>query len=248
MLLAFALALGAACRGADQVAQEGWAIDVAANPTTIPLINGSGTSEVVATVSSAAGVPQKDMDVRFTTSSGSLFTQDGGPGANIPIRTDDLGNAYVTLLTGRTTTVTARSGLATGSLTLDTVIGNLNAIILNQDTTAVNCLQDLTFLGCSDILCLEAQAVDTDGVGIAGVGITFELQNATNEAGDEIGGDFSPTQATTDGGGFVRTIFRLRSTCPDDCGGGETCSGDVVAMTLGGSFPSTPITFDTSIP
>src|SRR5215471_17137550 len=121
MLLAFGMALTASCRGADQIAPDGSTITLAANPATIVLNGGSGSSDVVATVSSSAGVPLKDQDVRFSATAGSLFDAAGDPAANIPIRTDDLGNAHVTLITTTTTTVTARSGKATGSLALSTV-------------------------------------------------------------------------------------------------------------------------------
>ena len=248
MLTAFALALSAACRGADQVPPAGAVIDLAANPTTIVLIGGTGSSEIVATVSSEVGVPLKNQDVRFTASAGSLFTLDGDSGANIPIRTDDLGNAHVTLVTTKTTTVSARSGTADGTLTLDTVNGNIQAILLNQDTAGAGCLPDQTFTSCSDTLCIEAQAVDQDGNGLIGVVIVFALQNAENSMGDPIAGSFTPTQATTVAGGFVRATFRLGSACPTVCGGGENCQGEIVAALQGGGFPSTPLIFDTSIP
>src|SRR5215471_855194 len=140
MLLAFAVALTASCRGADQVAPDGFTVTLAANPATIVLNNGSGTSDVVATVSSAVGVPQKDIDVRFSASAGLLFTSNQQPAANITIRTDTLGNAHVILITPTSTTVTAKSGTATGTLTLSTVPGNIGSIVLNQDTQTAGCM------------------------------------------------------------------------------------------------------------
>src|SRR5262245_24225270 len=95
MLLAFGLALTASCRGADQIPPDGSTITLAANPATIPLNGPTGSSDIVATVSSGAGVPLKDQDVRFSSTAGSLFDADGAAAANIPIRTDDLGNAHV---------------------------------------------------------------------------------------------------------------------------------------------------------
>ncbi|MCI0658709.1 MAG: hypothetical protein L0170_16780, partial [Acidobacteria bacterium] len=89
MILACGVALTASCKGSDVVAPEGSTIVLAANPATIPLVNGSGSSDVVATVYSAVGVPQEDQDVRFSSSAGSLFS-DNQPAANIPIRTDSL--------------------------------------------------------------------------------------------------------------------------------------------------------------
>jgi len=96
------------CHRGDQTAPEGAIIDLAASPTTIVLVDGSGSADVVATVSSSVGVPLPDQDVRFSTSAGTLETLSGQPAANIPIRTDSFGNAHVTLTTTKTTTVTAR--------------------------------------------------------------------------------------------------------------------------------------------
>jgi hypothetical protein len=249
MLLAFGLALMASCRGADQIAPDGSTITLAANPATIILVGGSGSSDVVATVSSGAGVPLKDQDVRFSATAGSLFDADGNPAANIPIRTDDLGNAHVTLVTTTTTTVTAKSGKATGSLSLSTVNGNLSAILINQVFTA-GCLTDSTFTSCSDKLCLEAQAVDDEGNGIAGVVLVFSLDNETSTAGGTFGGVFSPaTQATTDAGGFARASFQIASSsCTTTCSGGESCEGDLLAALQGGGFPAIPLHFTTNIP
>jgi hypothetical protein len=252
MLATFAGALSWSCRGSDQIAPDGATIELAANPTTIVLLGGagsSGSSDIIATVSSSVGVPLKDQDVRFSSSAGSLFTPGGDPGANIPIRTDDLGNAHVTLVTTKTTTVNARSGTATGSLTLDTVAGNISSILLNQDTATAGCITDPTFQTCSDSFCLVAQVIDDEGLGIAGVAVSFSVQNAENSVGKPVTGVFTPTQVTTDAGGLARAKFRLGSNCPDVCGGGaETCSGELSASLQGGGFPSTPVTFSTAIP
>src|SRR5713101_1911536 len=112
VLAAALLIILASCHRGDRLAPEGATIELAATPTTIVLVGGSGSAEIVATVSSMAGVPLPDQDVRFTSSAGSLFTLNSEPAANVPIRTDDLGNARVTLTTTTTTTVTARSGKA----------------------------------------------------------------------------------------------------------------------------------------
>ena len=241
MFLAFGVALTASCRGSDQVAPEGSTITLAANPATIVLVGGSGSSDVVATVYSAAGVPQEDQDVRFSSSAGSLFTPppDNQPAANIPIRTDSLGNAHVVLTTTTTTTVTAKSGAATGTLSLSTVNGNLNAILINPDTQTAGCLQGTDIGSCSDSICVTAQAVDDEGNGIPGVVIVFSLQNASP--------DFSVffnapgNQLTTDAGGFASTSFKLVSSdCIDPCAAPDSCEADMVAALQGGGFPSTP--------
>jgi hypothetical protein len=243
MLLAFGVALIASCRGADQVAPEGSTITLAANPATIVIATqgGSGSADVVATVYSAVGVPQEDQDVRFSSSAGSLFTPppDNQPAANIPIRTDNLGNAHVVLTTSTTTTVTAQSGKATGTLSLSTVNGNINAILINQDTTSTGCQQLAEFASCSDTICVTAQAVDADGIGIAGVVIVFALQNPT--ASFSVVFNSPGNQLTTDAGGFVATSFKLASSnCVSPCGAPDSCEGDMVASLQGGGFPSTP--------
>jgi hypothetical protein len=248
-----ALAVGflalASCHRGDQTAPEGAIIDLAASPTTIVLVDGSGSADVVATVSSSVGVPLPDQDVRFSTSAGTLETLTGQPAANIPIRTDSFGNAHVTLTTTKTTTVTARSGGASGTLTLDAVTGDLSAINLNLDTGS-GCLGVGEFETCDDELCLVAQAVDTDGVPLPGVVIEFNLEDALNDPdGDPFTLSFTRSNGTTDSSGEVHTRVRIgsSSTC-DLCSGVKTCSGNIVASLRGGSFASTPFQFTTSIP
>jgi len=249
MFLAFGVALTASCRGSDQVAPEGSTITVAANPATIVLVGGSGSSDVVATVYSAVGVPQEDQDVRFSSSAGSLFTPapDNQPAANIPIPTDNLGNAHVVLTTTTTTTVTARSGTATGTLSLSTVNGNLSAILINQDTQSAGCTQGTDIASCSDSICVTAQAVDDQGAGIAGVVIVFSLQNPSPNF--SVVFNAPGNQLTTDAGGFVSTSFKLSSSdCANPCGAPDSCIGDMVAALQGGGFPSTPpLNFTASI-
>jgi len=254
MILACGVALTASCRGSDQVAPEGSTITVSANPATIVILTpgGSGSSDVVATVYSAAGVPQEDQDVRFSSSAGSLFTPppDNQPAANIPIRTDNLGNAHIVLTTTTTTTVTARSGTATGTLSLSTVNGNLNAILLNQDTETAGCdSEPNSFLNCDDNFCLVAQAVDDEGAGIVGVVLTFSIQNADSTSGDSFAFGFSPNATvTTNAQGIARATFQLGSDCNTVCSGANSCSGDLIVALQGGGFPSNTVNFNTSIP
>ena len=251
MFLAFILVLSAACRGGDQIAPDKSTITLAANPATIVLVvGGCSCADVVATVSSAVGVPLKDQDVRFSSTAGSL-TVNNEPAANVPIRTDDLGNAHVLLTTTTTTTVTARSGTATGTLSLSTVNGNLSSILINQNFSGAGCMSDNNFKSCNDKLCLTAQAVDNQGDGISGVVIAFALENVVTSKGDPITGTFSPAaQTTTDSGGFASASFQIgSSTCSSVCTAPETCSGDLVASLQGGGFPSTPpVHFTSSIP
>ncbi|HEU5182395.1 MAG TPA: hypothetical protein VFW45_16535 [Candidatus Polarisedimenticolia bacterium] len=253
MLLAFALALGAACRGSDKVAPADSTIVVAATPTTIVksddpncnIIGGGacGTAQVVATVYSKAGVPQEDQDVRFSATAGLLFKgtfSNPEPAANIPIRTDSIGNATVFLATSTTTTVTARSGNATGDLTLNTVQGNISEIQINLDTESPGC-EDSTDLieSCSQEVCFKATAIDTNGDPIAGVTIIFKLQNNTS-GNDTFNASFTPSQDTTDDNGDAFTVLRPQNDCPTECGGGKSCQGEVIASLQGNAFTSTP--------
>ncbi len=254
MIVACGVALTASCRGSDQVAPEGSTITIAANPATIVIATpgGSGSSDVVATVYSAAGVPQEDQDVRFSSSAGSLFTPppDNQPAANIPIPTDNLGNAHVVLTTTTTTTVTARSGTATGSLSLSTVNGNLNAITINQDDPGGNCKDTIT--ACSDTICVTAQAVDDEGMGIPGVVIVFSQLDGTNSDGDPFVVQFSPlTQVTTDAGGFAHATVKVKDSDCDVCSVSTSpptpCTGNLQASLQGGGFPSGPLEFTAAI-
>jgi hypothetical protein len=237
------------CNRGDQVAPEGATIELGASPSTIVLVDGSGSADVVATVSSSVGVPLPDQDVRFSSSAGTLETLSGQPASNIPIRTDSFGNAHVRLTTTKTTTVTARSGGASGTLTLDAVVGDLQSININQES-GTGCLDDDTFLTCGDELCLVAEAVDVDGAPVSGVSIQFNLEDAVNDPdGDPFNVRFTITNGTTDSSGQVHTRVQIGSSdCIDVCTGGKTCSGNVVASLRGGAFASAPFAFRTNIP
>ncbi len=262
MLLAFALALAAAaCRGADQVAPADSTIVVAATPTTIVksddpncvVLGGGkcGTAQVVATVYSKAGVPLEAQDVRFSSTAGLLFQgtfSNPEPAANIPIRTNSIGNAIVFLATGTTTTVTARSGNATGDLTLNTVEGNISQIVLEVDTTSPGCdLSSDLITSCSDQVCFKATAQESDGTPVQGVTIAFKLQN--NSVGSNtFNASFTPVQATTDENGEAFTTLNPQSDCPSECGGGKACQAEVVASLQGGLFASIPVVLSVNIP
>ena len=262
MLLAFALAVGAAaCRGADQVAPEGSTIVVAATPTTIvtsddpncAILGGAncGTAQVVATVYSAAGVPQEDQDVRFSSTAGLIFQgtfDNPQPAANLPIRTNGIGNATVFLATSTTTTVTARSGNATGDLTLNTVAGNISKIelIVDQDTPGCEDSSD-NITDCSQDVCLKATAQESDGTPVQGVTIVFRLQNNT-VGNNSFNASFNPVQDTTDENGEAFTTLSPQSDCPSECGGGKACQAEVVASLAGNLFTSIPVTLTINIP
>ena len=251
-----ALLLLWSCEGGDKIPPKGSTITLAATPTTIPLrddpnclsllgVTSCGASVLVATVYSESGAPLPDQDVRFSSTAGVLFS---GPLSSPtlydfgPIATDDFGNARLNIATAATSTVTARSGTATGTLTLNTVQGNLSQITVNPcagDTT------DIT--SCTQDVCLEVQALDNANppVGIAGVVIQFRLQN--NETGGTFSATFSPPQVTTDATGLAQTTMTPDSTCVAQCGGNKCSTAEVVAFTQGG-FESAPLQLTINIP
>src|SRR5206468_6864773 len=130
-----------------------------------------------------------DQDVRFTSSGGSLCTDAScsQSAVNLPIRTDDLGNAYVTLVVNSSTavTVTARSGTATGTLTLNTVNAELSAIVLNPESPTNLCLATPEFQTCGDHLCVVAKAERADQTGIAGLLLVFTAPNKQSDTGKD---------------------------------------------------------------
>ena len=259
------LVVVAACESSDKVPPKGATITVAANPATIPLASGPecvgllnvpdcGTANVVATVASALGIPLPGQDVRFSSTAGFLFLgSKTNPidAANIPIRTDKFGNATVNLITSTTATVTAKSGLATpGTLTINTVSGNLSTIILNQDTTSSGCSPDLSLTSCSETVCLVAQALDSNSVGVQGVVLLFVLQNNVFN-GSTLSGTFVDQAVTTDVNGKATSKFTPDSgTCPTQCSAaqGKSCRGEVVVTTQGASFQSNTQTLTVQAP
>ncbi len=255
------LLLVAGCESSEKVAPDGSTVTVAPTPTTIVLTSSAdclgllnvdecGTSDIIATVSDKLGVPLPDQDVRFSSTAGLLFTgtlASPVPVRSLPIRTDKFGNATVSLVTSTTTTVTARSGTASGTATLNTVAGNLSRISLNVDTTSAGCtMSTSTVISCSQTICFVAKAEDDTGAGIDGVGIVFALQDNTVGM-NTFSGQFTPSQVTTQNGGLARTSFAPDSTCTAECGGNKTCQGQVIASTQGG-FASLPIQLTVNIP
>ena len=263
-----AAVLIAACSPSDKLPPKGSTITVAANPATIPLANSAdclnllgvatcGTANIVATVASELGVPLPDQDVRFSSTAGFLFT---GPSsnpvaaANIPIRSDKFGNSTVGLITSTTATVTAKSGQATaGTLTINTVQGNLSSILLNNDTTSAGCSSSsTTLLSCNQVICLRATALDSSAKGVSGVVIFFQLQNTTSSDGKTFNGTFNPSQVQTDSNGNAFSQLTPDSTCPAQCSlsqnGSKSCTAQVLAATPGGAILSAPLQLNFSIP
>jgi hypothetical protein len=251
------------CNRGDQVAPEGATIDLAATPSTIvtsdsPVclallsVSKCGTSDIVATVSSAVGVPMADQDVRFTNTAGLLFTgttDNPQPAANIPIRTDDFGNAHVRLISGASSTVNARSGKALGSLSLQVTAANISLITLEQDTSGDDpecSTTPLEINNCDDHICLLATVLDDHGQGIPNLSIQFRLQNATGT--NSFTGAFQPSQPVTDDpDGIARTTLTANlNDCSTKCTNFKCDGVQVVAFTTGGA-ESSPLTFTIAI-
>lgn len=265
--MAAALVMGvvvAACESSEKIPPKGSPVTVGANPATIALtalpecldllkVPNCGTADVVATVASELGVPLPDQDVRFSSTAGYLYTGttlNPVDAANIPIPTDDFGNAHVNLITSTTTTVTARSGSNSGTLSISTVAGNLSAVVLNIDTTQSGCSASTTTVTtCSQKICLVADARDSSGGGIDGVLIQFRLQNNVDPS-DTYTFNVTPStsQDTTDSSGKVFASFTPDSTCTAQCGGNKPCQGEFIAETSGGAFQSAPLRLQINIP
>lgn len=257
--LAAALLVTAGCNKGDQIPSEGSTIDLAANPTTIVKIDQAdciyvggakcGTAEIVATVNSPVGVPLPDQDVRFSSTAGILYIGDpSNPMASLPIRTDSYGNARIELITTTTTTVNARSGTATGSLSLSTVDGNISQILLIVDIESAGCSGSTEVIdSCSQQVCFKATVSDTSGDPIPNVVVAFMIQN--NTVGDEntFNVTFTPIQDISDVNGEVFTVMTPQSDCVTECGGGKACAGEVVASLQGGAFPSIPVPLSINI-
>jgi hypothetical protein len=262
--LAAALMAAAAltgCEDSEKIPPDGSKVEVWANPATIPLtgdpeclsllnVPTCGTSQVGATVRNELGVPLPGQDVRFRSTAGLLYTGSlANPNliANLPIETDQFGNASVNLVTSTTTTVTAQAGAASGTLSINTVAGNLANVLLQNDTTSSGCSSSTTNItSCSQQVCLVATAQDSGGDGIQGVIIQFAIQN-NDASGNTYNVTFNPSQATTDSNGKAFTKFTANTDCPTECGG-KSCQGEVIATTQGGGFPSSPVQLTIVIP
>jgi len=252
----------ASCHRGDQIAPEGATIDLGATPTTIVKLDNPdclvalgvsrcGTADILATISSSVGVPLPDQDVRFTNSAGLLFTGSLGnpqPASNIPIRTDSSGTAHVTLAASTTTTtVTAHSGKAAGTLTLNAIDGNIGSINLETDTTTCpGTTTDIT--SCSQSLCLMVTVLDDKSMPLPNLTIVFRLENNTSGT-TTFKGTFDLAQPLTDSDGIARTTFTPDSSCPMQCGGLE-CNGivpQIIASLQGGASPTFPLALTLNI-
>jgi hypothetical protein len=212
LVLAFA-----GCESSDVIAPEGSEISLTANPATIVLSMGVQASPVtiIATVYNSIGIPLPGQDVRFETTNGEL-----SPAPGTPVETDGAGVATAELTNVRQAPmITARSGKATETLTLQTATCNLASITLSPSQLDVDT--------CNDEFTLTAVAVDTMGAPCVGILIAFE--NAGTMPMTDITGTSSPASDTTDTSGEATTTFSINSTeCNAKCVGGG-CTGGVRA-------------------
>jgi len=247
-----------ACEDSETIPPEGSIITVAGNPAIVVLQNGIGSSDIIATVRSELGVPLPGQDVRFSQSSGLLHFVGTLPipansAANIPIPTDSFGNSTVTLTTSATTIVTATSGNATGSLTLNTAKCTLSQITLNVDNSTDSlCAGASTpnVTSCQQDVCFVAQVLCTSSVPADGVTVLFSLQNNT-VMGRTFNATFDQSQVTTDAMGFARTMMTPNSDCNNattGCAGNQTCQAEALAEVQGGSLQSDPLQLVINIP
>jgi hypothetical protein len=224
------------CQSSEKIAPDGSTITLTATPATIVLSNGvqAAPVDILATVRSNLGLPLPGQDVRFSTTTGVL-----DPTGGTPVRTDDNGNALTILsVATQNATITATSGKATQSLTLNTATCNLSSIALDQSI--------LDFATCTDTVTLTATATDTNGGACAGVLLTFNT--ATIDATTDVKIQASPGSKTTDAAGEAAFIVSLvANDCATKCqGGGNTCTGSVFVSA--GTVRSGSILISDSVP
>jgi Bacterial Ig-like domain (group 1) len=231
-----ALLVLASCVHSDTIAPDGATIDLSATPAQVVLSSGVQTSPVsiLATVRDTVGVPLPGQDVRFTTSSGIL-----DPPAGTPVTTDNDGNAIVTL-TGATTgpTITAKSGKASATLTLNAGTGELSTILLSPSPLSIS--------NCSDTKMLTATALGPSGTPVEGVSIAFVF---VDTGATFLTGTFDPNPDVSDvNGEVVTTVTFVQTDCQTKCGSGNSCSGRIQAQTIGGGIKSNEVNIIDQVP
>ncbi len=223
------------CQSSEKIAPDGSTITLTATPATIVLSNGvqAASVNILATVRSNLGLPLPGQDVRFSTTTGVL-----DPIAGTPVRTDANGNAVTALtIATQNATITATSGKATQTLTLNTATCNLNSIALDQSS--------LDFTSCSDTVPLTATVTDTAGAACAGVLLTFNT--ATVNTATDVLINSSPQSRPSDAAGSVTFNLSLKLTdCETKCQSGNTCTGKVFISA--GSVQSGSVLLSDSVP
>ena len=244
LLLGLAVACGLALIGCDEsevVPPLGSTVTLSANPATL-VQTGTQTpeSDLSARVTNSLGVSLPGQTVVFNTSEGVL-----DPPALTSIETDQNGIAKTKLKTIRTTTIDATSGVATSTLTISVLPGNIGSILVEGDNSLVNCSLSLRFL-------VTVFDTDVPANPVPGVTLSFQLRDATGSDGSvgDWAGTFSPANANTDGDGEVKSIILTPdpNDCFDKCANGKTCQATVVAVEQSGLFKSPPLIISDAVP
>jgi len=229
-----ALWLLAACESSDPVAPEGSTITVSANPQTVITPGGlPGAAEITAIVRGENGTRFPGQEVTFDSSAGTL-----NPVGGTIVLTDDDGVSSCTLTTTSATTITARSGVITGTTQVQTSPADLSTFVLDV-------LPDTTLDSCNDIFELTATVRDTMGVGVQGVLVIFEQFNLPLA----YNGDFIPSsgQVTSNANGEAKVMWRPGSECTTHCVSG-ICEVELTATDITDAFRSNPVTLTDNIP
>ncbi|MFN7971627.1 MAG: Ig-like domain-containing protein [Acidobacteriota bacterium] len=169
-------------------------VTVSANP---PIVAPNQPSSIVATVFDASGFPLSGVGVAFSTTQGSLSS--GG----VLLYTNGNGQAFDTLVTTQTATVTATAGGISGTATV-TVSSNASTLSLTANRGQMT--------ACTDIVTMTATVRDGSGTGVPGVTVFFSLDPGSV-------GQLSVSSGTTNGNGNVVSLLSLSAS---DC---TACSG-----------------------
>lgn len=236
-------ALTAGCEGeGDPTAPEGSTISVSANPQTVIVpTGGAGLTEITATVRSKNGTRLPDQEITFSTTAGIL-----DPKAQVPLTSDDLGQAKSLLTTSSAATVTASSGSIMATTQIQTAPGDLATFILNVSPDFINT--------CTDSVTATAMVMTTMGDPVPGLLVIFD-----EDPSSDITGTFSPArQVSTDLSGTAVAMWQPNATqCAAQClaatadpnmGTTGECDMFLIADDITSSFTSVPFRVEDSIP
>lgn len=212
------------CDFTDLTAPTGASISINANPTAIDL-NGD-TSEITVILSNADGSPvREDTQVFLTTTLGTIPTQVG-----------TVGGVAKALLTAQeaagTATVTARSGSAEISASVDVLVGAVpQTLTVNADPA------DLPPGGGTTVI--RAVVLGDGGRGLPGVEVTFSASTGTLRSGG--------LPRETDSRGVVED--RLTTTEAATVTVRTASLTETVSVSVGSNEPPTArFTFEPSVP
>jgi len=242
LLLAAGLWL-AACDSNDPTAPADSTITVSANPQTVVVPSGSeGVTDITATLRSKNGTRLPDQEVTFSTTAGELV-----PPAQTPVLTDSDGQAFSTLSTPTSATITAQSGGISGTTQIQTVSCDLATITLESATQDPGRTNEL--IACDDEVTFTATVEDTNGDPCVNVRVEFK-----EDAANILKGNFpSGNQDSSDAAGLAVVTWRPGSTCEEKCESSATSTGicgDLLftASDALGAFRTNPVTIHDNIP